>query len=144
LKKWLPYIGLCLALAACNRIHTGDELSAKDLDRLKKLHLLGEGEKVLLFYSEHKNSVAGNIVTDKRLGSYWLDRYDSTKNRINSAFYPDILQLDTVYSTTASFHISHLVVTRRDSSTFQVHADGKPEEIKMFFETAIGQWQNAR
>src|SRR4051812_4532650 len=87
-----------IVLTACNHIQTGDTLSKTDIDRIQKLNLLDKDEKIYKFYSEFKSDVAGNFFTNKRLGKYWIDKKDKTKDQISFAYYLDIKSIDTVYN----------------------------------------------
>lgn len=58
----------------------GDTLEKTDIERIKKLDLLDRNEKIDKFYSEFKNEVAGNFLTDRRITKYWIDERDKTKD----------------------------------------------------------------
>jgi len=57
-RKTLLFV--LIILTACNRIETGDTLGKTDIERIQKLNLLGQDEKIYKFYSEFKSDVAGN------------------------------------------------------------------------------------
>lgn len=136
------YILLLAALAfGCHGIQSGDSLTSKDFRRFRKLHLVDNGERVYQFYSEFKKSVAGNFYTEKRLASYWIDERDSSKNKTEYAFYEDIIRIDTCYNPGLTY-APFLLVTRKDSSTFKVCADGSKAEIAEFFNGAINKWKS--
>ena len=82
---------LIILFAACkNKIQTANTLTKQDFDRLHSLNLLDTNEQLYKFYSEFKNSVAGNFFTDKRLATYWLNEHDKSKNKIEFAFLSNI------------------------------------------------------
>ncbi|MES2587527.1 MAG: hypothetical protein V4622_01025 [Bacteroidota bacterium] len=137
-----PLVILLFSLVSCNSILNQDELSKSDLERLKTLNLLDEDEKIIKFYSEYKNSVAGNFYTNKRLASYWLDENDESKNDTNCAFYEDIAKLDTVVYAGATFS-PYIKVICNDSSSFKVCFDGEKEEIRKTFLDIIAIWKKS-
>ncbi len=116
-------------------------MTKEDFDRLYSLKLLDTNERLNKFYSEFKNSVAGNFYSEKRLASYWLDERDTAKNRVEYAFYKDIAKIDTVYYAGATY-CPYMQVTRTDSSSFKVCVDGKKQEITDFFNDAIKTWKD--
>lgn len=131
---------LLLILSSCNKIETGQTLNKEDIKRIKNLNLLGQDETIIKFYSEFKNSVAGNFFTDKRLAKYWLDEKDSTKNIKSSAYYSEIKSIDTIFYAGLTY-CPYMLVTKIDDSQFKVCVDGKREQIKAFFEEAINKWR---
>ena len=138
----LKIILACLVLlASCkNNIETAKTLTAKDIKRIQKLQLLDKGETIYQFYSEFRKSVAGNFYTDKRLANYWLDDVSEAKTQINSAYYNNILKIDTVYHAGLTY-CPYLLVTKKDSSSFKVCVEGSREQIRGFFSGAIEQWK---
>jgi hypothetical protein len=122
-----------------NKIETNETLSKQDIELIQKLNLLDQDEKIYKFYSEFKKNVAGNFYTDKRMASYWLDEHNSSKNKIEFAYYKDIIKLDTTYFAGTTY-CPFLLVTRRDSSNFKVCVDGNKSEITAFFNDAINKW----
>ena len=139
----LVLLAVVVLLAGCNGIQTGDSLSKKDFQRFRSLNLIGDGERLFKFYSEYKKSVAGNFYTDRRLASYWIDERDSTKNSTQFAYYEDIIRIDTCYNAGLTY-APFMLVTRKDSSTFKVCADGSKEEIAAFFNGAISKWKSKK
>jgi hypothetical protein len=140
-------IGLFTLLFWCvacgNKIETANTLTKKDFDRLHSLKLLDTNEQIYKFYSEFKNSVAGNFYTDKRLASYWLDEHDKSKNKVEFALYNDIAKIDTVYYAGATY-CPYMRVTRGDSTSFKVCVDGTKKEITEFFNGAISKWKQEK
>jgi hypothetical protein len=134
---------LLLLLTACNHIKTGDKLNSDDITRIQKLNLLGKNEKIYKFYSEFKRKVAGNFFTNKQLAKYWIDEKDKSKNEISFAFYKDIKSIDTVYNAGATY-CPYMLITKKDNSQFKVCVDGKREEIKLFFEEALDEWNKSK
>ena len=128
-----------LLLTACNYIETGHSLKKADIERIQKLDLLDKDERIYKFYSEFKNEIAGNFFTDRRIAKYWIDEKDKKKDVAAFAFYPDINSIDTVYYAGATYS-PYMLVTKTDGSQFKVCVDGKREEIKAFFEDALGRW----
>ncbi|GAA4059929.1 hypothetical protein GCM10022389_00180 [Flavobacterium cheonanense] len=126
---------------ACNKITSGDDLTESDIQKIKKLGILDDNEKIIKFYSEYKKNVAGNFFTNKRIASYWKDENNESKDKINSAFYQDIIRIDTITNAGASFS-PYINVIRKDSSQFKVCFDGQKAEIRKTFEEVISIWKS--
>jgi hypothetical protein len=142
MRKFPRLFTLLLFCISCgNKIETADTLTKQDFDRLYFLKLLDTNERLYKFYSEFKNSVAGNFYSDKRLASYWLDERDTSKNKVEYAFYKDIVKIDTVYYAGATY-CPYMQITRTDNSSFKVYVDGKRQEITNFFNDAIKIWKH--
>lgn len=136
------YLSMFLAsLFACknNRIESGESLSKADIEYIRSLNLISSDEKIYKFYSEFKKKNAGNFYTDKRIAKYWIDERDKNKNQISYAYYPDIKSIDTVYGPGVTY-CPYMLITKSDGSEFKVCADGRPEEIRSFFEGALKLW----
>ena len=130
-------------ILSCNQIEYGNSLKQSEIEYIKSLGLLEDTEEIKKFYSEHTNEIAGNFFTNKRLAKYWIDKGDSSKNVISSAFYGDIITIDTIYDAGLTY-CPYLVVTKKDKSTFKVCVEGTKEEVKLFFEEAISNWKKAK
>ena len=136
------FLILFFALAACNNITSGDRLSEVDIVRIQQLGLLEKDERIIKFYSEFKNSVTGNFFTNKRLAAYWQDEDDKSKNSITTAYYSDIVSIDTVFNAGATY-TPYLLVMQKDSSTFKVCFDGKKDEVRKTFIEVISLWKSS-
>jgi hypothetical protein len=134
-----------ISLFACknNRIESGESLSKSDIEYIRDLGLISRDEKIYKFYSEFRKRNAGNFYTDKRIAKYWIDERDRNKNQVSHAYYPDIKSIDIVYHPGATY-CPYMLVTKSDGSEFKVCADGRPEEIKSFFEGALKLWIQKR
>jgi hypothetical protein len=142
-KFFIPILFIFCSIGCGNKIETADTLSKHDFDRLRSLKMLDENEHLYKFYSEFKNSVAGNFYTDKRIASYWLDEHDQSKNKIQYAFYKDIAKIDTIYYAGATY-CPYMNVVKNDSSSFKVCVDGTKNEITDFFNDAISKWRQSK
>lgn len=131
---------ILLLFTTCNKIHQGKELGQKDIDLLRSLNLLDEGENVISFYSNYKKSVAGNFYTDKRVATYWLDKNPNKEQKIEFACYQDILQVDSVFSVGTTYS-PYLLITRKDSSQFKVYVDGDAKEKTAFYQDVVTHWE---
>lgn len=144
-KKWLTIkilIGVISFLfIACNKITSGNDLTESDIQKIKQLGILNDNEGIIKFYSEYKKNVAGNFFTNKRIASYWKDENNKTKDKINSAFYQDIIRIDTITNAGASFS-PYINVMRKDSTQFKVCFDGEKAEIRKTFEEVISIWKS--
>jgi hypothetical protein len=139
--RYLSIKWILLLLFSCNQIENSNTLSQEDINHIKSLNLIDDGERVYKFYSEYKKSVAGNFFTDRRIATYWIDERNAEKNEISFAFYEDIINIDTVYNAGVTYS-PYMLVTKKDSTQFKVSVNGKKEEIRSFFEEAIQQWKS--
>jgi hypothetical protein len=144
MKSWCIYSLLFVFLIGChNKIETGQTLKQQDVNFIRKLMLLDDGEEILRFYSEFKIKVAGNFFTGKRMAKYWIDEKDKSKEEINSAYYFEIKSIDTFYYAGPT-NSPYMLVTKTDGSQFKVCVDGKRNQTKDFFEEAIGLWKKEK
>lgn len=129
---------------SCNKVYNGEQLSPKTSQRLQRLGLLNNGEKIYQFYSNAPNKAAsaGNFYTSARIAQYWLDS-DKRKTQLNFAYYKDIARIDTIYLDKALTYTSYMVITRKDGSQFQVYVGGKKLVVSAFFDHAIAHWKAA-
>ncbi|GAA4509096.1 hypothetical protein GCM10023172_42200 [Hymenobacter ginsengisoli] len=134
---------VAFGLVSCNHIETGKTLKKSDLDFIRSIGLLDEGEEIHKFYSELRNKNAGNFFTDKRMAAYWIDDKNKRKTALSSAFYPEIVSIDTVYYAGATY-CPYMLVNKDDSTQFKVCAEGKRAEVKQFFEEALNLWKKNR
>lgn len=126
---------------ACNKIKSGNELLEKETSYIRSLGLLQEHEQIFKFYSNYKFRNAGNFFTNQRIAKYWIDQKDSSKNEIASAYYTDILSIDS-NTNVPSGKCPYLLITRKDRSSFKVFVNGKRTAVKEFFAEAISKWTN--
>lgn len=144
LTIFTPILCFCLltSLSSCfnNKIETEKTLKPEVREYIQSLNLLDKDEPIYKFYSEFKKKVAGNFFTDRRMAKYWIDERDKTKNKIEFAYYPEILSIDTFYFAGATY-CPYMLVKRKDNTAFKVSVDGKREDIKAFFEDAMQLWR---
>ncbi len=137
------FIFFIAILVSCNRIESGDKLSKSDISHIENLYNLDESETIINFYSEFKNSVAGNFYTEQRIASYWIDEEDESKNEINSAYYTERIHIDTVIYAGATYS-PYLKITKGDSSSFKVSFDGEKTELRKIFNDVLSRWNNSK
>ena len=140
IKTLMKCILLFAFSVACNQIQSGENLSKSDIALIKKLFDLEENEQIIKFYSEYKNHVAGNFYTDKRVGSYWLDEKDISKNEINFAVYSEIEKIDTVVYAGLTFS-PFLNIKKRKGTSFKVCFDGEESKLRAIFLDIIARWK---
>jgi hypothetical protein len=141
--KNLYTISVAFCILSCNHIETGKTLKKSDVDFIKGIGLLDEGEEIYKFYSEFKNKNAGNFFTDKWMAHYWIDDSNKQKTMLSSAFYSEIVSIDTVYYAGATY-CPYMLVNKTDKTQFKVCAEGKRVEVKQFFEEALSLWKQHR
>ncbi len=137
------FIFFTAILVSCNRIESGDKLLKSDIIRIDKLYNLDNSETIIRFYSEFENSVAGNFYTSQRIASYWIDEGDLSKNEINSAYFTEIKQIDTVIYAGATYS-PYLKITKIDNSSFKVCFEGDKKELRKIFNDILNQWDIAK
>ena len=143
------FVVVLLATSSCgNDIDTGNDLSKKEQAFLRKLRVLDRDETVILFDSQagvlDAVEQSGNFFTDKRIASYWIDEYDSSKTNVNYAFYADI---DTIrrYPKYKSLTLaSYLEVHRRNGTKFKVYVSADSAGTWKFFNRALEEWNKGR
>mgnify|MGYP003408678667 CR=1 len=133
---------LVLILFSCskNKIETNDSLQTDDINYIKNLGLLDDDEKVIRFYSEYKNEVAGNFFTDKKVCEYWIDKRNPSKNQKNFAFYKDIIKLKPNYNPGLTYS-KYIEVTKSDGSTFKICMNGTKAEVEDFVNVMVLTWK---
>ena len=130
-----------MILISCNGgIKNETELTQTDLNYLEKIGLKSEDEKIILFVSQLDNQTSGNLITDKRLASYWIDK-DKNINKVNFAYYNEIDTLLTEDLSKSLTYASYIKVVKNDNSEFKVHVDDNKKNTTDFFKTAITEWE---
>lgn len=135
MKKYLIIILTLFILISCNKINNRETLDKKDIELIKSLGLLEDDETIYSFYSQLKNSVAGNFFTDRRIASYWIDKRNSKRNIVKFAYYNEIVKIDTVYNVGVTY-CPYMIVTPVNDSTFKVYVDGDKKEIRTFLKVS--------
>jgi hypothetical protein len=134
---------ILLVLLSCNSIKTGDQLSKDEILKIHKLGLLEKDEKVIAFSSQSSNIVSGNFYTDRRIASYWQDKHNSAENEANSAFYKDIISIDTVVYAGLTF-APFMTITKKDSTSFKAYFDGEKKSVRKLFKDVFEKWENTK
>jgi len=141
LKPVLKYLTFILLLISCDTgIKKGSELTQTDLNYIKQIGLKDENEKIILFVSQLDNQTSGNLITDKRLASYWIDK-EKKINKVNSAFYNEIDTLLIKDLSNSLTYASFIKVIKKDKTEFKVYVDDNTKKTKDFFEKAISEWK---
>lgn len=135
----LTTILIVFLLLACNSIESHTSLGKKQIEYIKSLGLLDEEETIIKFYSEHTQKAAGNFFTEKRIAKYWIDKNDSTKNQLKSAFYKEIKKIDTVYNAGFTY-CPYMMIHKISGESFTVCVEGERSEVQSFFEEALNLW----
>jgi hypothetical protein len=129
---------------SCQRIEKGEDLPSEIIAQIQKMQLLDKDEQIILYYSSLTKKLSGNFITEKRIASYWIDEHDSSKTGKVFALYKDITSLDTNYMKQSIKLSPYILVTVSNGKKFKVYVDGKHDEVKRFFETAIEKWRSAK
>jgi translation initiation factor 2B subunit (eIF-2B alpha/beta/delta family) len=102
---------------------------------------LDKDESIVRYTANYDKEVAGNFFTNKRIAHYWIDEHSSSKNSLGSAYFDEIVSIDTIYNTTSVSQASFLTITKKDSSRFKVYVSGSRPEVDSFFKPAILAWK---
>lgn len=129
-------ICFCLLLSCSSRNETN--LSTIEIDYLKELNLLEDGEEIILFDSQSSFEQSGNLVTDKRIASYWIDGKNDV---INTAFHYEIDSIKTNSPDNSPLYASQLVVYHSQLYQFNIFVDRDKASTQSFFDTTIQIWQ---
>ena len=141
IKSTIKYLTILMILISCNGgIKNGTELTQTDLNYIEKIGLKNEDEKIILFDSQLDNETSGNLITDKRLASYWIDK-EKNINKINFAYYSEIDTLLTKDLSKSLTYASFVKVIKNDKTEFKVYVDDNGKNTKYFFEKAMIEWK---
>lgn len=139
MKKLLLY-SCALLLCSCGNNRT---LGKRDIERLKEIGLWQDGENVMFFYSSLHKKTDGNLISDRRMASYWIDADDSSETEIRSAFYTDI---DTIRlnDRSASLTYASYIQVETAADTFNVYMEGNSTELNEIYTKTLEHWQFVR
>lgn len=115
-------------------------LSAEDLAYIQDLVPFEEGEEIELFESNagwKGLKVAGNIITNKGLASYWIE----DDSEVHYASYAHIDSLKPVDKVRSLSYASYLIVYPHDQDQFKVYVDADSTRTWTFFERALKNWE---
>ena len=130
-------------LSSCGFNDTNETtIGEKEIDFITSLGLLEQDEQIEMFESNagfkgYKQS--GNLITDKRLASYWIE--DNTEE-IDFAYYSTIDSLVEVDLVSKLTYASYLEVYKADGTTFKVYIDADSTRTYNFFNKAMENWRN--
>ncbi|MBW1296286.1 hypothetical protein [Aquimarina litoralis] len=144
LKSTAYLILITVLMISCNNsIKNGKKLSQTNIKYLEDIGLIEEKEKIILFTSQMNIQTSGNLITDKRLASYWIDKKKNTRE-IHSAFYNEIDTLLTKDLTKSMTYASFIKVIKKDKSEFKVYVDDNEKNTNHFFKKALNQWKKKK
>ena len=141
LKLMTKYLSVTVIFISCSGgIKKATELTQSDLNYLEKIGLKNKDEKIILFNSQQDNQISGNLITDKRLASYWID-IEKNISRINFAYYDEIDTLLMKDLTKSMTYASFIKVIKNDKSEFKVYVDDNEKNTNEFFKRALTEWK---
>jgi hypothetical protein len=141
----LKYLSLAIAIFTVScQSYADQKLTLDDTLRIRSLGLLDKDESIVKYTANYDKEVAGNFFTNKRIAHYWIDEHSSTKNSLGSAYFDEIISIDTIYNTTSITQASYLSITKKDGTKFNVYVDGSRAEVDSFFKPAILAWKKFR
>jgi hypothetical protein len=112
-------VGSSLGYFPSTRVVQGIEIRESDLAFLESSEIVPEGEELLYFYSMGLFSIEseGTVLTDQRLGSYWLDPI-SYEPVAASALFSEIEEVEITWGTGWSDTLGQ--VTMADGTLFWI------------------------
>ena len=129
-------------------VKKGNELTKSETEFIKGLGILGENESIIQFHSQSGESdevkQAGNFYSDKRIAAYWIDDKDTSRTKINSAFYNEIDTIITKDNSNDWTLGSYLKIRTKDGNTFKVYISGNKDKTSKFFNGAIKEWESKK
>ena len=143
LKATIKYLIIFISLNSCDGgIKSETELTQSDLNYLEKIGLKNEDEKIILFDSQMDNETSGNLITDKRLASYWIDK-DKNINKLNFAYYNEIDTLITKDLSKSLTYASFVKVIKNDKTNINVKSTANSDNIFALFSSPNDKIMNA-
>ena len=130
-----------------SRVVTGEEIRPADLRFLRAEGMLEDGELPLYFYSIGIFSVAdeGNLLTDRRVVSYFRLPFESARLLISSATFEEIHQIETTYSDSALEDSEVFVQTSADADDgFYLSLSSEEGGDRTFVNRLTELWNEAR
>jgi hypothetical protein len=137
--KYLYFV-IVVSTVSCQS-YADQKLTLNDTLRIRSLGLLDQGENILKYSANYDKEVTGIFFTNKRIAHYWIDEHSNSKNSIGSAYFEEIISIDTIYNTSSLTQASYLTITKKDSSRFNVYVSGSRSEVDSFFKLAILAWR---
>ncbi len=135
---------LVLMYACSTGVEPGSALSASDIAYIRSLGILDPTESIILFHSQSGESAlamqAGNFFTEKRIASYWIDRNDTTRNRVKSAMYNTIDTLVPVFDNSWPAG-QYILVDLEGPNYFHCYVNGDDAAIRDFYNRVLEQWK---
>ncbi len=121
--KSVKAIIVLLIISSCSSKNENN-LSKDDLYYLQSRGVLKKGEKVLRFETNggvHGIEQSGNIITNLRIASYWIEEDES---EIHSAFFKtDIDSLSYTYKGRSLTYASEITVYLKNKTSFNFYLD---------------------
>lgn len=117
----------CLLYSSCHLIKDNDNLDNSDLGYLEELGLFSKNEKIIWFESQLDKKTSGNFLTDKKVASYWIDNYDSSKS------YKHFFLLEDI----DSLQLFDLSKSATMASYIKVYSNGKSMKLYIDKDSAV-------
>ena len=129
---------LVLFSACSDSVQSGKDLSDESVAYMVDLGVLDEDEVIIYFYTSLNNKVSGNLISNRRLASYWQN--GSNEDHVQYAYYEDIKSIKIAYGDGFEF-TSYLLVERINGAVFKVYLNDTKANINQIYEFAINQWK---
>lgn len=135
MKKILfTLIGIVI-LNSCQFIND-DKLTNDDINYIKKLDLLDEDEKIIWFDSQLTIKSSGNFLTNKRIASYWIDKYHKEKSHSTFTLLKDIDSIKLKNLSNSLTYSSYIEVFKQDES-FKVYIGQDSIKVEEYYREVL-------
>jgi hypothetical protein len=128
-------------LFSCARDKNETNLNKEDLATISTIIPLDKNETIELFETNggfNGLKTSGNLITNKRIASYWLD---GNNDEIHTIEYKDIDSIHTKDHSKALTYASYLQIYSSSKSNFKVYVDADSSRTWRFFNKAIENWK---
>ncbi len=117
----------------------GKSMAESDLETLRELEILHEGERIIYFYSPGLFDISegGSFFTDQRVVSYVQADAEDT---LEQATYADIANIDVNYSEDW-LEDSLIIATRHDGTEILMPVTNTERSDRRFFNRLLREWK---
>ena len=139
--KIIVVFGLISFLISCSSNNSNENnLTPHGIEYIKSTCALDKDETILLFgtnagFSGYKQS--GNLITDKRVASYWIE--DKVKT-VESSKYQEIDSIKLNDRITAITLSSSLMIYKSNGTKFELYIEADSSRLYSFYTKTIEVW----
>ncbi|XLS30027.1 hypothetical protein ACJD0Z_04200 [Flavobacteriaceae bacterium M23B6Z8] len=135
MKKILLKLTCAIILSGCHFTNS-DKLTNNDINYIKKLNLLDADERIVWFDSQLTVKSSGNFLTNKRIASYWIDKYNKERSYLTFALLKDIDSVKLKDLSNSITYSSHIEVFKGNES-FRVYIGQDTLKVKEYYRETL-------